>query len=197
MPQRFFIHYNNEHRTPREIFIEDHSDLLKKGGEWLNSTSSSCSVVAALIAAVSFATTSNVPGSFNDSNGRPNFENQSTFHAFAFSSLIALCSSLTSLVMFLAILTSRQEEDDFYKELPRKLLFGLSALFISIAAMLVSFCAGYFYVLGDELNYGAIPTYAVACLPISFFAVAEFPLYVDLMWATFRRVPKPRYKVVF
>eukprot|EP00261_Vitis_vinifera_P036287 XP_019077530.1 PREDICTED: uncharacterized protein LOC104880284 isoform X2 [Vitis vinifera] len=197
MPPHFFTRYNDKKRTPKEIFTEAHSELLKKGGKWLNSTSSSCSVVATLIATVAFATSATVPGSFNENNGKPNLAHQSAFNLFAVSSLIALCFSVTSLVMFLAILTSRHQEDDFHEELPRKLLFGLTALFISIAAMLVSFCAGHFFVLKDELKYAALPVYAVTCLPISFFAIAQFSLYFDLAWATFRKVPQRSYKMAF
>eukprot|EP00261_Vitis_vinifera_P036284 XP_019077527.1 PREDICTED: uncharacterized protein LOC100256071 isoform X3 [Vitis vinifera] len=197
MPPHFFTHYNDKKRTPKEIFTEAHSELLKKGGKWLNSTSSSCSVVATLIAAVAFATAATVPGDFNENNGKPNLAHQSAFNLFAVSSLIALCSSVTSLVMFLAILTSRYQEDDFHEELPRKLLFGLTALFVSIAAMLVSFCAGHFFVLRDELKNAALPVYAVTCLPISFFAIAQFSLYFDLAWATFRKVPQRSYKMDF
>ncbi|KAJ9692851.1 hypothetical protein PVL29_011783 [Vitis rotundifolia] len=197
MPPHFFTHYNDEKRTPKEIFTEAHSELLKEGGKWLNSTSSSCSVVATLIATVAFATSATVPGDFSEKNGKPNLAHQSAFNLFAVSSLIALCSSVTSLVMFLAILTSRHQEDDFHEELPRKLLFGLTALFISIAAMLVSFCAGHFFVLKDELKNAALPVYAVTCLPISFFAIAQFSLYFDLAWATFRKVPQRSYRMAF
>ena len=113
MPPHFFTHYNGGGPTPKEIFTKDHTDLLKEGGKWLNSTSSSCSVVATLIATVAFATSATVPGDFNEKNGNPNLAHQSAFNLFAVSSLIALCSSATSLVMCLAILTSRHQEDDF------------------------------------------------------------------------------------
>ncbi|KAH7511115.1 hypothetical protein FEM48_ZijujUnG0042200 [Ziziphus jujuba var. spinosa] len=54
--------------------------------------------------------------------------------------------------------------------------------------MLVSFCVGHFFVLQDELKYAAFPVYAVMCLPVSFFVVAQFPLYFDLLWATYKKV---------
>ena len=151
MPPDLFSHHNESEFTPKEIFTEAHSDLVKRGGKWLNSTSTSCSLVSTLIATIAFATSATVPGSFNEKNGEPNFAHQSAFNLFAVSSLIALCFSVTSLVMFLAILTSRHQEDDFHEDLPRKLLFGLTALFISIAAILVSFCAGHFFVLKDDI----------------------------------------------
>ncbi|CAL1389823.1 unnamed protein product [Linum trigynum] len=195
MPYNFFIRHNKEGKTPRDIFSEEHADLVKSGGEWLISTSESCSVVAALIATVAFATSSTVPGGV-EPDGKPTLEGQPAFHIFAISSLVALCFSVTSLVMFLSILTSRFQEKDFGRDLPRKLLIGLSSLFVSIAAVLVSFCAGHFFVLRDELKYAAYPVYALTCLPVSFFAVAQFPLYVDLVRATFQRVPRGSYMVV-
>ena len=152
-------------------------------------------MVAALITTVAYATSTTVPGGVNEKNGTPKFENQPAFGLFAISSLVALCVSVTALVMFLAILTSRYQEKDFYKDLPRKLLIGLSSLFISIASMLVSFCAGHFFVLKDKLKYGVFPIYAVTCLPITFFAMAQFPLYFDLTRAIIKKVPQRSFKV--
>ena len=196
MPFHFFQRYNNKGETSREIFTETHKDLVKDGGEWLTSTSESCSVVAALIATVAFASATTVPGGVKQDFGTPTLENQPAFDVFAISSLVALCFSVTALVLFLSILTSRYQEMDFGGDLPRKLLLGLTSLFVSIASMLIAFCAGHFFVLKDELKYAAFPVYAVTCLPITFFAVAQFPLYFDLMWAAIKKVPQRSYKVV-
>ncbi|KAK3001613.1 hypothetical protein RJ639_020652 [Escallonia herrerae] len=195
MPLHFFARYNRTGQTPKDIFTDTHKDLLKDGGEWLTNTAESCSVVAALIATVAFATSSTVPGGVNQESGTPTLENQPAFNIFAISSLVALCFSVTSLVMFLAILTSRYQEKDFSKDLPTKLLTGLTSLFVSIAAMLISFCAGHFFVLKDKLKYAAFPVYAITCLPVTFFAIAQFPLYFDLMWATIKKVPQRSYNV--
>ncbi|KAE8009771.1 hypothetical protein FH972_006187 [Carpinus fangiana] len=194
MPLHFFTRYNKEGKTPKQIFTETHKDLIEKGGGWLDKTSESCSVVAALIATVAFATSSTVPGGVKEGEGTPTLENQPAFNIFAISSLVALCFSVTAVVMFLAILTSRYQERDFGRDLPTKLLVGLTSLFVSIASMLISFCAGHFFVLKDKLKYAAFPLYAVACLPITFFAMAQFPLYFDLIWATFKKVPQRSYK---
>ncbi|KAK9945241.1 hypothetical protein M0R45_010766 [Rubus argutus] len=196
MPLQFFVRYNKKNETAREIFSSTHTDLVKDGGQWLTNTSQSCSVVAALIATVAFATASSVPGGIKEKSGKPTLENQPAFDIFAIASLVALCFSVTSMVMFLAILTSRNQEKDFGKDLPRKLLFGLTTLFMSISSMLVSFCAGHFFVLKDKLKYAAFPVYAITCLPVTFFAIAQFPLYVDLVRANFKKVPQRCYKVL-
>ncbi|CAI9781201.1 unnamed protein product [Fraxinus pennsylvanica] len=194
MPLHFFVRQNEENKTAREIFTESHNELVKSGVEWLSNTSKSCSVVAALIATVAFATSTNFPGSFKEENNKPTLANEPVFTAFSIASLVALYFSVTSLVMFLAILTSRYQEKDFAKDLPTKLLVGLTTLFVSIASILVSFCAGHFFVLKDELKYFSFLVYGITCLPVTFFAIAQFPLYFDLIRAIVRKVPQRSYK---
>ncbi|XP_061967214.1 uncharacterized protein LOC133690947 isoform X2 [Populus nigra] len=195
MPQNFFRRLNYRSETPKEIFNKSHQELVKSGGAWLTNTSQSCSVVAALIATVAFATSANVPGGNAEQTGTPFFENHIAFKVFAVSSLVALCFSITSVIMFLAILTSRYEAKDFGEDLPTKVLLGLTSLFVSIAAILLCFCAGHFFVLSDELKFAAFPLYGVTCLPVTFFAIAQFPLYIDLIKATLATVPQRRYVV--
>ncbi|XP_041016452.1 uncharacterized protein LOC121259039 isoform X2 [Juglans microcarpa x Juglans regia] len=47
----------------------------------------------------------------------------------------------------------------------------------------------------DQLKFAAIPVYAVTCLPVTFFAMAQFPLYIDLLRATVSKVPQRSHKV--
>ncbi|XP_031743975.1 uncharacterized protein LOC101211501 isoform X3 [Cucumis sativus] len=196
MPSNFFPTYNKEGKTSKVLFSETHCDLVRSGEEWLTHTSESCSLVAALIATVAFATSATVPGGNDQNKGTPLLHGRPAFNVFAVASLIALCCSVTSLVMFLSILTSRFQAKDFGGNLPTKLLLGLSSLFLSIAAMLVSFCAGHYFVLSDKLHYAALPVYAVTCLPVTLFAIAQFPLYVDLVWATIKKVPTRSYSAI-
>ncbi|KAK3187865.1 hypothetical protein Dsin_027426 [Dipteronia sinensis] len=194
MPPHFFVRCNDKGETPKEIFINTHKELIKEGREWLTKTSESCSVIAALIATVAYATSATIPGGVSQVNGQPVFEDKIQFKIFAISSLIALCFSVTALVFFLAILTSRYEEYDFAMDLPKKLLLGLTSLFTSIASILISFCSGHFFILKDKLRTAAYPIYAVTCLPMTFFAVVQLPLYFDLIWAIFKKVPQRSYK---
>ena len=188
---RLYLRTNNEGKTPRVLFSDTHRGLVKTGGKWLTITSTSCSVVATLIATVAFASASSAPGGSSTTNTKPGKtmsqrENPITFELFAISSLVALCFSVTALIMFLAILTSRHHEKDFGKALPRKILFGLTSLFVSIASILVTFCAGHLLLFEDNIKYAAFPVYAVTLLPLCLFAAAQFPLYFDLLLATFR-----------
>nr|XP_023888999.1 uncharacterized protein LOC112001065 [Quercus suber] len=194
--EHFCYQVNKEGKTPEEIFNETHEDLVKQGGEWLNKTSEACSVVAALIATVAFASSTTIPGNINEENGKPNLESHSTLTIFAVSSLIALCFSITALFSFLAILTSRYEQKDFRRDSPKKLLLGLTSLLVSITSMLVSFCAGHYFMLKNKLKDKAFPVYAATCLPIVFFAIQQLPLYVDIVWASFKNVPRSSYKTI-
>ncbi|KAH6796587.1 hypothetical protein C2S52_021141 [Perilla frutescens var. hirtella] len=110
MSPHFFPRHNNDSKTARDIFTETHGELVKEGGAWLTNTSQSCSVVAALIATVAFATSATVPGGVKSDSGTPTLQNEPAFNIFAISSLVALCFSVTSVVMFLAILTSRHAQ---------------------------------------------------------------------------------------
>lgn len=195
VPPLCYGHHNTNGDTPRKIFTQTHENLVKAGNEWLIKTSESCSVVAALIATVAFATSATVPGGLDQQQGYPILKDRKAFDIFSVSSLIALCLSITALVFFLAIITSRFEERDFKRDLPRKLLIGLTCLFSGIAAMLLSFCAGHTFILRDKLKSVAVPIYAAATVPVMFFAVAQLPLYFDLLWAACRKVPLRSYKV--
>lgn len=195
MPPHFFAHYNKNYKTPKEIFTETHSDLVQSGGEWLTKTSESCSVVATLVATVAFTSSTAVPGGLAEENGRPLLRAERAFDLYTIASLVALCFSIISTIMFLSILTSRYQEFDFNRSLPKKLILGMSSLFMSIASMLVSFCAGHFFVLKDQFQDAALPIYLLTSFPVTLFALAQFPLYFDLLKTTIRKVPQRSYKV--
>ncbi|MCI10447.1 ankyrin repeat-containing protein, partial [Trifolium medium] len=147
VPEYFKHKVNKDENTPGEIFKEEHENLLEKSFDWLKDTSQSCSAVAVLIVGLCLATSGNVPGGKNDSGGEPAFE------GLAISSLIGLYSSGIAVIMFLAILTSRKQINDFDIILPAKLLVGLTTLFVSIVAMFISLCAGQFFVLTDKYAF--------------------------------------------
>ncbi|KAJ8634951.1 hypothetical protein MRB53_009218 [Persea americana] len=195
MPRHFFAHLNNKRQTPKEVLTDTHRELVRVSGKWLTSTAESCSVVAALIATVAFASATTVPGGVKQDEGTPIFEGEPSFDMFAISSLVALCFSITSVTMFLSILTSRYQVWDFYYSLPSKLILGLSSLFVSIASILVSFCSGHFLSIRDKLKFAVFPIYAFTCLPLTLFAVAQFPLYLDLIRSIMAPVPKRSLEV--
>lgn len=90
MPPHFFVKYKQQGPNPEDIFTDTHKDPVKDGSEWLSKTSESCSVVAALIATVAFATSSTVPGGVKEGIGVPTLEGKPAFNIFTISSLVAL-----------------------------------------------------------------------------------------------------------
>ncbi|THG16218.1 hypothetical protein TEA_008577 [Camellia sinensis var. sinensis] len=184
MPKNMLTHQKKEGKTPEQSFMETHTDLMRNDVDWLLKTSDSCTIVAALIATVAFAMSAALPGDVQGKNGEPVLQGQGMFEIFAISSLVALCFSLMAVIMFLSILTSRHQVMDFHVRVPLKLLIGLTALFISIASMLISFCGGHFFVVRNILNNAKIAEYLVAFLPVTFFVIAQCPLYYKLFKAT-------------
>ena len=135
-------------RTTRELFTQEHKELVKEAEKWVKSTANSCMLVATLIATVVFAAAFTVPGGNDENNGSPMFLSHKWFTVFVVSDAIALISSSTSILLFLSILTSRCAETDFLFWLPLELVLGLGSLFLSVLGMVLAFSACFF------LHYG-------------------------------------------
>ncbi|XP_059665346.1 uncharacterized protein LOC132311460 isoform X2 [Cornus florida] len=188
-----FVRYNRRGETPEEIFIKSHLPLIQDGVSWLYHASDSCSVAAALVTTVAFASSATLPGGVNDS-GSPTLEKQPAFLAFSIATLFALCLSTISLVAFLSILTSRHKVKDFTGSLPRKFLIALTTLLGAIFAMLVSFSSSHFLIVKDRLQISAAyPLYTMLCLGASLFVVFQFPIYFDFLAYTFSKLPPRSY----
>ncbi|MBA0626998.1 hypothetical protein Godav_004560 [Gossypium davidsonii] len=172
-------------RTPRMLFMEEHAKLMKEGEKWMKSTASSCMLVATLITTVMFAAIFTVPGGNDNEKGTPIFLEATSFVIFAVSDALALFSSVTSILMFLSILTSRYAEEDFLRLLPQRLIVGLTTLFLSIAAMLVAFGATFCIVLSQRLAWIAVPVAFIACIPVTLFAFLQFPLLLDIIQSSY------------
>ncbi|RZC91379.1 hypothetical protein C5167_027444 [Papaver somniferum] len=145
---------NKKGDTVQFIFTEAHKELVKEGQDWLKDTSGSCMIVGALIASVAFAAAFTVPGD-----------------------AIALFSSITSVLMFLAICTSRYAEIDFLKSL----IFGLATLFISMVAILAAFGASLLIVVGSRFAQALIQITVFGCCPLALFAWFQLPLFVEMV----------------
>ncbi|KAG2682379.1 hypothetical protein I3843_11G189700 [Carya illinoinensis] len=175
---------NTDGLTPRELFTKEHKDMLKEGEQWLKDTSTSCTVVGALIITVVFAAAFTVPGGNDQNTGLPMFLHKRLFMLFIVSDALSLFTSSTSVLMFLGILTSRYSEDDFLKSLPTKMIIGLSTLFFSIATMMVAFSAGLLIMLRDQ-SWIVVPIISLASVPVSLFVWMQFPLLVDMVMSTY------------
>ncbi|XP_063938405.1 ankyrin repeat-containing protein ITN1 isoform X1 [Daucus carota subsp. sativus] len=178
------VSLNNEKKTPRMLFTDEHRQLLTDAQQWTQNTSSSSTVVAALLVTIAFAALFTVPGGNKDSDGQARFLTDAVFLLFVISDAIALFSSATSVLMFLSTLTHSSQEDFLYA-LPLRLTLGLISLFISVATTMVAFSATLVLVLRDKIQWIAVPVTLMACIPILLFLWLQYPLLLELVRATF------------
>ncbi|KAE7995336.1 hypothetical protein FH972_000145 [Carpinus fangiana] len=177
-------HHDQMHRTngngvtADELFEKTHKELLKDAQEWLMRTSESCSTVSVLIATVAFAAAYTVPGGSNQETGVPVLLCDPFFVVFTVMDVLSLASSLTSVVMFLSILTSPFDLKDFHHTLPLKLQFGFTFLFFSVAVTMLAFAATIVLIIHLKKRW---LIYTAAFLPVSIFAILQFPLYLASM----------------
>ncbi|XP_020535173.1 ankyrin repeat-containing protein At5g02620 isoform X2 [Jatropha curcas] len=176
---------NYDGLTPREVFLEEHKELRKEGEEWMRNTANSCMVVATLIATVVFASAFTVPGGHGQDNGIPIFLELTTFKVFIVSDAISLVFSVSTVLSFLSILTSRYSIDDFRMSLPTKLILGLSFLFISILAMMIAFIATFFIIFKHGQLKFAYPVAVIASVPIFLFIWQHALLFYQVIRSTF------------
>lgn len=193
MPTYLIYEANEKGKTPGEIFVEEHKELVKTSNEWLKDTAASYSLIASITATVTFAACTQVPGGNNDNTGKPILQGQPIFKTFNISTLIAFCFSITSLASFLTIFSSRKQPQDFKMGLPMKLLFGLSSFFVSIVCILISFCAAHSFEFESGFKNKLTPLYTLILLPLIIYAIAQLPLYVLLIKASFTKFPLPKY----
>ncbi|KAI3837529.1 hypothetical protein MKX03_010397 [Papaver bracteatum] len=186
VPPAHRIRRNDKGRTAQELFEEEHRDLFAKGEKWIKDIAQSCAFVSALIATVVFAATFTTPGGYR-SSGIPIFLQENSFIVFGVANAMGLYSSTSSLLMFLALLTSEYEHDDFLKAIPKKLMLGLGTLFISVIAMMVAFSATLYIVLGPRYTWLPIPVSLVAAIPVGLFLWSYVPLFINMVHCAYGR----------
>ncbi|XP_011008861.1 PREDICTED: ankyrin repeat-containing protein At3g12360-like [Populus euphratica] len=183
IPSYYVPLLNKDGMTARECFEIAHEKQLEKAQTWIKETSQSCSTVAALVATVVFAAAYTVPGG-SDENGKPIFINSPYFLIFTVSDVVSLASSLTSLVVFLSLLTSPFELQEFHISLPRKLIVGFSFLFFSVLTTMLSFGATILILIQTERRLTTLLLSIASFLPVLIFGILQFRLYVSFMGTT-------------
>lgn len=182
-----------EYETADELFLRTHTELLKDAQSWIKQTSESCSTVAVFIASVAFVAAYTIPGGSDKKTGVPILLHNSFFMVFVVMDVLSLISSLISVVLFLSILTSPFELQDFRNSLPRKLTFGFTFLFISVAVTMLAFAATIILVIHLKKHWITILVYSLAFLPVTLFALLQYPLYHAFMetmnytWITIKK----------
>ncbi|KAF7138531.1 hypothetical protein RHSIM_Rhsim07G0241100 [Rhododendron simsii] len=177
---------NKQGKTPAQVFSDTHKELVKEGEQWMKATAESCTIIASLIATVVFAAAIQVPGG-SDDNGRPIFNQQTAFKIFSISNMLALFSSIASLLMFLSIFTSSYAEEEFLFALPNRLITGLISLFASILFTIAAFGATFYLMFGENKGWIIIPVVVLGCLPVIMLVVWQSPFLVKLIKSTYGR----------
>ncbi|KAL4274821.1 hypothetical protein AHAS_Ahas20G0045500 [Arachis hypogaea] len=95
--------WDSDGLTANDVLEMEHQDMHKEAKCWIKETAQSCSTIAVLVAAVVFAAAYTIPG--GSENGTPVFFDSRVFLFFTITDVVALVSSLASVVMFLSILT--------------------------------------------------------------------------------------------
>ncbi|KAF5806093.1 putative ankyrin repeat-containing domain, PGG domain, ankyrin repeat-containing domain superfamily [Helianthus annuus] len=199
IPPQYRQRKNGDNITPRDLFTKKHEKLVNKGEDWMKHTASECMVVATLITTIVFAAAFTVPGGYNQDTGIPFFRKEPALIIFVIADAVSLISSSTSILMFLAILTSRYAERDFLESLPRKLLFGLATLFLSIVTMMIAFSASFFVLYDKKVKWVPITITGLAGMPVILFAILQFRLLGDVFYSTYRSryLFKPKKRILY
>ncbi|KAJ0081996.1 hypothetical protein Patl1_12369 [Pistacia atlantica] len=161
---------NKEGKTAGAIFTEQHEELRNKADKWTKKIANACIMASTLIATVVFAAVFTVPGGTNEETGTPHFVRRAFFIVFAIADTLALLFSCSSILFFLAVISSRCEEADFIGRVRADLNRGFDLLLYSVVAMMVVFCATMFIVFKDGLLW----------MPIIFTVMAIFTIFKHL-----------------
>ncbi|PNX95409.1 ankyrin repeat protein [Trifolium pratense] len=181
---------NDDGKKPYEIFTENHEELVKDGEKWAKDTATSYTIVGTLIITIMFAAAFTVPGGNDQNSGLPIFLHGEVFTTFLIADALSLFASATSVLIFIGILTSRYAEKDFLKSLPRKLLFGLLFLFLSVCCMIVAFCAA----IIDMISRGypnhkwsfIVLIMLLGSIPIIVLVVSQLRLMKEIIHSTWK-----------
>ncbi|CAI0626398.1 unnamed protein product [Linum tenue] len=177
------LHKLSSTKTKERSRQRSSADDAAAGEKWMKETATSSTVVGSLIITIMFTAACTVPGGNNQEKGTPILLHDKAFKIFIASDALSLFAASTSVLMFLGILTSRYAEADFRRSLPTKLVIGLSTLFVSIAAMMVTFCATVMIVMDHRPLY-VVPIVMMASVPVTLFMFLQFPLLVQIFRAT-------------
>ncbi|PWA51934.1 Ankyrin repeat-containing protein [Artemisia annua] len=199
IPPSYRLKKNLKGEIPHDLFTKKHEQLVAKGEEWMKNTASQCMVVATLIATIVFAAAFTLPGSYNQDTGIPFFSQKPSLIVFVISDAVSLIFSSTSVLIFLAILTSRYAEHDFLESLPKKLMFGLASLFLSIVTMMVAFSSSFFVLYHKNQKWVPITVTGMAGIPVVLFAILQFRLLTDVLYSTYqsRYLFKPKQRLLY
>lgn len=171
------LQINSNKVTAEQLLIESNAELRVDAKEWMKRTAENCSIVAVLIATVAFAAAYTVPGGPDQKSGYPLLKNKPFFIVFALADALSLTFSLTSVIIFLSILTSSFRLNDFRNSLHNKLLLGLTVLILSVSMMMIAFAATLILTISSGRNWTNVILYIISFFPVTVFVLSYVRLY--------------------
>lgn len=161
--------YNLHKQIKDRVTSESRKDIKLLTQTYTSNTS----LVAILIATITFAAAFTLPGGYNNdagSEGLPIMSRKVAFQAFLISDCLAMCSSLA--VAFISIL-ARWEDFEFlvyYRSFTKKLMW------VSYVATTIAFATGLYTVLAPRLLWLAITILMSVLLPFLTWLLGEWPV---------------------
>ncbi|GLU08688.1 hypothetical protein SLE2022_255850 [Rubroshorea leprosula] len=170
------VNHNGE--TPRQVFSREHMKLLKEAEAWMKKTANSYIIVGTLIITIMFAAAFSIPGG-NNGNGYPMLSHKRLFLTYIMSDAISLFAASTSVLTFLGILTYPYTEKDFIK-----LIVGILTLLISVATMMVAFCAAVSIMLPDRW-WVVFSLVLLASIPVVVFWSSQSQILIEIFYSIY------------
>ncbi|KAI7731509.1 hypothetical protein M8C21_033106 [Ambrosia artemisiifolia] len=186
---------NADQKTPYEVFSETNDNIRYKAKEWMSENAKNCSLVAVLIATVAFTSAYTVPGG-PSRTGHPVLKDKPMFLLFTLADAISLSTALTSVIVFLNILTSPFQFSDFASNLFEKQLTALILLIISVAMMMVAFAATLILTISNRGTWSDMTLYTVSFFPVLVFVYFMVSDYLNIVVSFYRGLKKMVEKVV-
>nr|XP_043633289.1 uncharacterized protein LOC122604461 [Erigeron canadensis] len=164
---------NRDGLTPGQLFLKEHKDQAAEGEKWKRDTAGLCIVVAVLVATVVFTAAFTIPGGYGQ-NGIPFFHSKSTFQLFWVADALSLFFSTISILKVFpyVFVMPHYAAHNFFGSLPKKLIVGITYLYLSITFMIIAFCVSFFVLCQKGLVW--IP------ILITGFAMIPFTIYVKI-----------------
>ncbi|GKV35992.1 hypothetical protein SLEP1_g44179 [Rubroshorea leprosula] len=171
-----WVNHNGE--TPWQVFTREHMKLLKEAEAWMKKAANSYIIVGTLIITIMFAAAFTIPGG-NNGNGFPMFSHKRLFLTYIMSDAISLFAASTSVLTFLGILTYPYTEKDFLW-----LSVGILTLLISVATMMVAFCAAVSIMLPDR-SWVIFSLVLLASIPVVVFWSLQSQILIEIFYSIY------------
>ncbi|KAL8249093.1 hypothetical protein R6Q59_005961 [Mikania micrantha] len=163
------IKMNSKSKTALQSFFENNNQRRETAKDWMIESAKNYTVVAVLIATVAFAAEYTVPGGPDTKTGEPLLKKKPLFKFFTIADAMSLSAALTSVIMFLNVITSPYRFRDFEKSLIRKLNIGITMLMTSVAMLMVAFAVTLILTISGGRKWTDIALYAISFFPVIVF----------------------------